>query len=527
MSTLPGSRKRVGSVIFALRQCWKFSTHPARTKRQRINPMSSYDFDLIVIGGGAGGLTAAGVAANAGVKTMMVEGHQLGGDCTWTGCIPSKAILHSANVAQVVRKASAAGIRASDASVDFQEVMARVRRLREEVYTDADDPAIYEGFGVEVVQGWAKFVDPHTVEIDQDGSKRKVSGRMFVIATGARAWVPPIPGLDSVDYLTNETLFELNEQPKRLAIIGAGPIGIEMAQAFRRLGTEVDVVDVVDRILQNDDADNAAILKEALEEEGVRFHFGSSVAQVEQDAGQVFLHLESGQNITVDALLMATGRRANVQGLGLEAAEVVFSETGIQVNEKCRTTRRHIYAVGDCTGEYQLTHMSEHMAKVAVTNAVLKVPMKLDRKHVSWVTFTSPELAQLGKTEAELRASNTLFEVYRFPYTKVDRAITDGTTTGQIKVLGTKWRGKILGVSILGERAGELISLYAVAMRNGVSLKKLADTIYPYPSYGLAARRAADQWYARKQFPWVIRMLQRVFRYRGQVPDEVDPERVV
>ncbi|MCH7639627.1 MAG: FAD-dependent oxidoreductase [Bacteroidetes bacterium] len=489
--------------------------------------MASYDFDLIVIGGGAGGLVTAGIAANAGVKTMLIERDRLGGDCTWTGCIPSKSLLHSAEVAQTVRTAGLFGINAEEVSIDFGAVMERVRRIREEVYGDADDPAIYEGFGIEVVDGSARFADPHSLVIETADETRRVTGRLFVIATGARATVPPIPGLDVVPFLTNETLFELEEQPQRLVIIGGGPIGIEMAQAFTRLGTEVTVVDMLGRILTKDDADHAEMLKEVLESEGVRFVLGASVNRVDEDNAEIAVHLASRDVLNTDALLLATGRQVNVEGLGLEEAGVAFTELGITVNEKCRTSRRHIYAVGDCTGEYQLTHMSEHMAKVAASNAVLKVPMKIDRKHVPWVTFTSPEIGQLGKTEPQLRDEGAKFEVYRFPYTKVDRATTDGKTTGQIKVFATKWRGKILGVSILGERAGELISLYAVAMRNGVSLKALADTIHPYPSYGLAARRAADQWYARLQSPWAIRLLQRVFRYRGQVPPEPDPERIM
>ncbi len=489
--------------------------------------MAFYDFDLIVIGGGAGGQTAAGISANAGVKTMLIERHKLGGDCTWTGCIPSKSLMHSAAVAHTIHTSSRFGIRATDVVVDFPAVMERVHRIREEVYRDADDPSIYEAMGIEVVSGSARFDDPHTVEIEMATETRRVTARLFVIATGARATVPPIPGLETVPYFTNETLFELKEQPRRLAIIGGGPIGVEMAQAFCRLGTEVTLVDMADRILAKDDADHAETLRTVLEAEGVRFVLSASVSGVEQGAGGLTVRLESGDPVLADALLLATGRKPNIENLGLEKAGVAFTEEGVSVNEKCRTSRRHIYAVGDCTGEYQLTHMSDHMAKVAASNAVLKMPMKIDRKHVPWVTFASPEIAQLGKTRQQLRDEGATFGVYRFPYTKVDRAITDGTTTGQIKVFATKWRGKILGVSVLGERAGELISIYAVAMRNGASLKALADTIHPYPSYGLAARRAADQWYARLHFPWAVRLLQRVFRYRGQVPPEPDPNRII
>ena len=226
-------------------------------------------------------------------------------------------------------------------------------------------------------------------------------------------------------------------------------------------------------------------------------------------------------------ILFATGRRANIDSLNLEKAGVHSTKKGIKINEKCRTNQRHIYAVGDVTGEYQFTHMSEHMAKVATSNALIKVPMKIDRKHVPWVTYTDPEMGQIGATEKQLIDMGATFEVYRFPFSKIDRAITDGNTTGLIKVYAKKWSGKILGVSILGAHAGEMISQYALAMRNGVSLRDFADTIHPYPSYGLGARRAADQWYIRNQSETLVKWVQRLFRYRGEIPDYSDPNRVV
>ena len=490
--------------------------------------MAETNFDLVVIGAGPGGYHAAIRGAQLGLSVAIVEKDDgtgiggIGGVCLNWGCIPSKSLLKNAEVVNHLRHAEDWGIEIGEWSASMSKAVDRSRKVSK---------ALTNGIGfllkknkITLVQGKATLKSSTQVEVEGGDT---LTANNIVIATGARAAVPPIPGLDAVPFLTNETLFELEEQPNRMVIIGGGPIGIEMAQAFARLSTEVTVVDMLGRILAKADADHAEMLKEVLEAEGVRFVLGAGVNRVEEDGDGIAVHLESGDALHADALLLATGRQANMEGLGLEEAGVAFTKHGISVNEKCRTSRRHIYAVGDCTGEYQLTHMSEHMAKVAASNAVLKVPMKIDRKQVPWVTFTSPEIGQLGKTEQQLRDEGTKFEVYRFPYTKVDRAITDGKTTGQIKVFATKWRGKILGVSILGERAGELISLYAVAMRNGVSLKALADTIHPYPSYGLAARRAADQWYARLQSPKAVRLLQRVFRYRGQVPPEVDPERVV
>ncbi|NBC17575.1 MAG: FAD-dependent oxidoreductase [Bacteroidetes bacterium] len=490
----------------------------------------AHDYDMLVIGGGAAGLTASGISASFGAKTLMVERDRLGGDCTWTGCVPSKTLLHSAKVAHQMRHASRYGLVDQPAAFDFGALMARMRAIREEVYADADAPEIYEDMGIDVRFGAARFVDPHTIALAGDDGTERISSRYVIIAAGASAFVPPIDGVDDVDVLTNETLFELTAQPERLAIVGAGPIGTEMAQAFTRLGTTVTVLERGDRILSRDDAELTTMLREVLEDEGVRYVFGADVQRIRQaDDGTITVEAEVGgttQTVEADALLLATGRRANVDGLGLDAAGVDYSARGITVSDRCRTSQRHIYAVGDVTGRYQFTHMSEHMAKVAVTNALLKLPSTIDADHVPWVTYTDPELGHVGATRQQLDEAGTSYEIYRFPYTKVDRAITEGQTTGLIKVYAKAWNGKILGADVLGASAGELISEYAVAMKNGVTLRHLADTIHPYPSYGLAARRAADQWYARKQSATVTRLLQTVFRYRGPVIAP-DPDRIV
>jgi pyruvate/2-oxoglutarate dehydrogenase complex dihydrolipoamide dehydrogenase (E3) component len=297
-----------------------------------------------------------------------------------------------------------------------------------------------------------------------------------------------------------------------------------------RLGTTVTVLERGDDILPHDDPELSSILRETLEDEGVRYLFGADVQHVRQ-AGDGTITVEAETEgatptVEVDALLLGTGRRANVDGLNLDAAGVDTTAHGIAVSDRCRTSQKHIYAVGDVTGRYQFTHMSEHMAKVAVTNAILKLPSTIDTDHVPWVTYTDPELGHVGATRQQLDEAGTSYVVYRFPYTKVDRAITEGQTTGLIKVYAKAWNGKILGADVLGVSAGELISEYAVAMRNGVTLRQLADTIHPYPSYGLAARRAADQWYARKQSTTVTKLLQTVFRYRGPVI-KPDPDRIV
>ena len=484
------------------------------------------DYDVLVIGGGAAGLSAAGIATNLGAKTAMIEREALGGDCTWTGCVPSKTLLKAAKVVQQARQAHKYGLTDHEMSVDFAGVMEHVREVRQEVYEDADAPEIFEDMDIDVVEGDAHFVDSHTVAVrDAEGATRQLTGTYVVIATGASPLVPPIDGLDAVDYLTNDTLFELEEQPERLAIVGAGPIGTEMAQAFTRLGTDVTVVDMADRILANDDPELAATLRETLEGEGVEYVLGAQVERVSQTDGVITVEAGAGRTVEADALLLATGRAANVDGLNLEAAGIDYTRKGVTVDDRCRTSQKHIYAAGDVTGRYQFTHMSNHMAKVAVTNALLKVPSTIDADHVPWVTYTEPELAHVGAHASTLDADGVSYETYRFPYSKLDRAITEGETTGLIKVHAKSLTGKILGASVLGSRAGELITSFTLAMRNGVTLRNIGDTIHPYPAWGEGVRRVADQWYVQKQSPLFTKALQTVFGYRGPVlkhgPDEI------
>ena len=489
---------------------------------------STFDFDLIVIGGGAAGLTAAGIGANLGAKTLMVEREKLGGDCTWVGCVPSKTLLKAAKVAHHIRHAGRFGLTDQALEVDFSKVMEHVRDTRQVVYEDADQPSIYEAMGVEVRFGKAKLAGTHRIEIESEDGTEWVRGRYIIIAAGGRAAPPPIDGLEDIDYLTNETIFELIERPGHLAVIGGGPVGTEMAQAMRRLGANVTVIERGDRILKKDDEQLARMLQEVLEDEGVAYLFGSDVRKVSQN-GKIEIVVKQGderRTVEADALLVATGRTPNLEGLNLEAAGIEYTKEGITVDDRCRTSQSHIYAAGDVTGRYQFTHMSEHMAKVAATNAILKLPSKIDTEHVPWVTYTEPELAHVGATEEQLKKEGERYQVYRFPYSKIDRAITESETTGMIKVYAKKWTGKILGASILGAGAGDLICEYAVAMKGGVTLREIAGTIHPYPTLALGARRAADQWYAQKQSATVTRLVQKVFGYHGEV-HAPDPDRIV
>lgn len=488
-------------------------------------------YDVLVIGGGAAGLTASGIAANFGARTMMVEKERLGGDCTWTGCVPSKTLIKAASVLHYAAESKKYGLDIDLGDVDTSKIMKHVDHVRREVYEDADKPEIFEAMGIDVEAGEASFIDNHRVKIvDGRGLDREITAKYIFICSGAKAFVPPIKGVDEVEILTNESMFEIDKLPEKLVIVGAGPIGTEMAQSFNRLGSEVHVLDMAHRIQMNDDEELADMLLESLEKEGIHYHLGVGVDKLEKTEKGIRVYYKAGEvqsSIEANSVLMATGRRANISSLNLEAAGVKTWKGGIEVDDKCRTSVSNIYAIGDVTGRFQFTHMSEHMAKVAATNALIKVPMKIDVNHVPWVTYTEPELGHVGATEKQLKERGVSFEVYRFPFSKIDRAITDGQTTGLIKVFAKKWNGKILGASILGAHAGEMISQYALAMKNGVTLRNFADTIHPYPSYGLGARRAADQWYIKNQSAGMVKWIQRIFGYSGDIPDYSDPNRIV
>jgi pyruvate/2-oxoglutarate dehydrogenase complex dihydrolipoamide dehydrogenase (E3) component len=490
------------------------------------------DYDMIVIGGGAAGLTASGISASFGAKTALIEAKKLGGDCTWYGCVPSKTLLKAAKIAHHFKTADRYGLESCEAKFDFSKVIGHIHKTQEEVYRDADDPAIYEKMGIDVLSGSAGFLDNHTIEFtSNDGETSRLSSRYFIIATGSSAVVPPIEGLPDVEYLTNETVFSVDRLPQKMIVVGGGPIGVEMSQAFRRFGAEVTVIDMADGILVRDDRELAGIIKERLSEEGVEFILNSSVKKFEGNNTTIRVAVENGSSeaITVegDALLIAAGRKANTANLNLEAAGVDYDRRGIVVNDRCRTSAKNIYACGDVAGRFQFTHFAEHMAKVATSNALLHFPMSLDSKHITWCTYTEPEMAHVGASEEELRWKGVSYEVYKFPFTKIDRAITENEKIGWIKVYAKRLNGKIYGANILGSNAGEMIGEYALAMRNGVTLRQMADTIHPYPTYVLGNRRAADQWYVRKQSRAFVWLLQKIFRYKGQLPDTSDPERIV
>lgn len=487
------------------------------------------DYDIIVIGGGAAGLTSSGLAASFGMKTLMVEADKLGGDCTWTGCIPSKTLLHIASDWHRSVKSDVYADSASQRKLNFRKVVDEVHRIRAHVYDEADRPDIYRSMGVEVAFGHAAFTGPNSVTISDGDSVRALTSRYFVVATGSKPHIPPIGGLESVPYLTNESLFELRELPERLLVVGGGPIGCEMAQAFRRLGSEVVIVELADRLLPRDDPKATSVLKSAFEAEGIQLMLGSKVERVEKAGDLIHCHITTpagATTIEASHILLATGRTPNSASLSLDRAGVRLDRAAVTVDERCRTNVRHIYAAGDVTGRHAFTHMAEHMAKTAITNIAIKLPKRMEDNTIPWVTYTDPEVAALGSSEQELTSRGVHFDVYEFPYGKVDRALAEGQLPGLIRVFARPRDGKIYGASIVGKGAGDIVGELAVAMSNGVSLRKLSDTIHAYPTYALGVRRAADQWYVRKQSLGLVKILMLLFGYRGQLPDLSDPKAV-
>ncbi len=411
-----------------------------------------YDYDMIVLGGGAAGLTMSAIATRLGAKTLLVEQNRLGGDCTWTGCIPSKALLRAAHA----RRA------------DFAQVMADVRAVRQRIYDDADAPEVFERAGVTVQRGTARFVDRNAVEITTGDKSQRVTGRYFTIATGATPRMPPVKGLDTVSYHTTDTIFEVTDLPACLGILGGGFAGVELAQAFARLGSTVILWEAQAQILPGADKELVQMLQAQLKQDGVQINAGTAVMHVSEARQRIAVSTEHA-NWHVDALLVVTGKRPAVQELDLKAAGVIYTQRGVSVSRRCRTNVRHIYAVGDVTGRYQFTHASEHMAKVAAANALLKLPLGIDTGGVPSVLFTDPELAHVGMTEAALLRKGIRYQAYRFPYDRLDRAIVDERPRGTIKVLSKPRTGKILGATILGHAAGELLCEFALAYRHGLT----------------------------------------------------------
>ena len=455
----------------------------------------AHGYALIVIGGGTAGMAVARQVARAGKRVALIEADRTGGECLYTGCVPSKSLIASARVAATVRRADDFGISTSAPTVD----MARVLRRKHAIIQAAGEPDTPEAIskdGVEVIAGAARFIDPHTVTVDD----QRLVAEQFVIATGSRPDVPSVSGLVKAGFLTHEEILELSAVPRRLAVIGAGPVGLELSQAFLRFGSAVTVIDHGGRILSQDDVDNAASVRSALEEEGMTFHLRSRVSLAQSTPGGKRLTVERGDGreteVEADEILVATGRTPNVDGLDLEAAGVIVTTTGVQVDTSLRTSVEHIWACGDVTGPPYLTHVADDQGRTVATG-VLGGKATWDGRAMPWVTFTEPEIAGVGLTEERARARyGHKLTALTLPYNRVDRALTDGQAEGRIKVLlAPGWLrgrvgGEVVGAHVVGANAGEVIQQFAFMMAWRLPAGMLAKTVQSYPTYSLGGRQA-------------------------------------
>lgn len=469
-------------------------------------------YELCIIGGGAAGLVVAAGAATLGAKVALVEKNALGGDCLHYGCIPSKTLIHSAKIAHTVANAQRFGIRTQAPVIELADVMQRVRDVIRQIEPH-DSLERFASLGVDVMFGAGRFISPNALMV-QD---RELRAKNFVIATGSRPLIPPLPGLAQIPYLTNETLFSLQASIDHLLILGAGPIGCEMAQAFARLGTHVDLVDRAPQLLPREDADISAVLAKRFSEEGIATHLGIRVLKFQQTGNEIQILLEHPQRgqfwLSGSHVLIAAGRQPNLEHLGLELAGVELENGRLVLDARLRTSNKHIYACGDVVGPYLFTHMAEHQAGVVLRNALFHWPAKTQTNNIPWCTYTDPEVARVGLSEAEATQSSIAHRVYRFPFAEIDRAVVEGETNGFAKIITTPG-GKLLGACIVGAHAGELIAEYGLAIRKRMKAADLSNTIHIYPTLAQINRRVADQRLKSVLSPVGKRWLQRIFAWR-------------
>jgi pyruvate/2-oxoglutarate dehydrogenase complex dihydrolipoamide dehydrogenase (E3) component len=483
------------------------NVHPADWQ----NPAPSGRYNLVVIGAGTAGLVTAAGAAGLGARVALVERSLMGGDCLNYGCVPSKAILSAARSAAKARSAPALGIHTGPVSADFSAVMARMRRLRAGI-SRHDSAARFTDLGVDVFIGDATFEDGSTVVVDD---QRLVFSKA-VIATGARAAAPNVEGLDTVDYLTNETIFSLTACPASMTIIGSGPIGCEMAQAFQRLGSRVTLIEKSDHVLPREDADAAALVQEALVRDGVQLVFQAKVTRAEASGDGKTIHVETPdgpQVFTADTVLVAAGRAPNVEGLGLEKAGVSYDlRTGIQVDDTLRTSNKRIYAAGDVCMAHKFTHAADFAARTVIRNTLFPFlpKSKLSALVIPWCTYTDPEVARVGLSEGAAREGGIEVDTYKVALADVDRAVLEGETEGFAKVICARGKDRILGATLVGSHAGESIGELVVAMRQGIGLGALANVIHPYPTQAEAIRKAGDVFNKTRLTPTVATLFRKL-----------------
>jgi pyruvate/2-oxoglutarate dehydrogenase complex dihydrolipoamide dehydrogenase (E3) component len=484
------------------------------------NPVPTGRYNLVVIGAGTAGLVTAAGAAGLGARVALVERAELGGDCLNVGCVPSKALLRSAHAAAETRAAAALGVRgASTATVDFEAVMRRMRAVRARIAPN-DSVARFTGeLGVDVFLGEAHFAGGDEVAVGET----RLRFKRAVIATGARPFVPPIPGLDDTGHLTNESVFDLRTLPRRLLVLGGGPIGCELAQAFRRFGSEVTLVEMADRFLEREDPDAAGLLLDALRHDGVDVRLSTRLIRVERhgehDRRAFVEHAAREEAIPFDEILIAVGRSPNVDGLGLDAVGVEHDpQRGVHVDDHLRTRNPAIYAAGDVCMAHKFTHAADFAARAVIQNALFAVGpfgrRRLSALTIPWCTYTDPEIAHVGVSEQEAHHRGLALDTYTAPLSDVDRAIAEGRETGFVKLHAEKGRDRILGATIVGHGAGDLISEVSVAMAGGVGLGALSSVIHPYPTTADAIRQAAHGYTRSRLTPRVKRLFERWLAWR-------------
>jgi len=478
-----------------------------------------YDRNLVVIGAGAAGLVTAYIGAAVKAKVTLVESHKMGGDCLNYGCVPSKALIKTATLARQIRHSADYGIAKAQAQIDFAQVMQRVAGVVRAVEPH-DSVERYAGLGVDVVIGSAKITSPWHVEITRDdGSKQSLSTRSIVIATGAAPFVPPLPGLDQVGYLTSDTLWGLREQPQRLVVLGGGPIGCELAQSFARLGSQVTQIEMLPRIMIREDEEVSAFARKVLEHDGVRVLTGHKALRCEKRGdGTKTIVVESGGResaIEFDVLLCAVGRSARLKGFGLEELGIPVNRT-VQVNEYLETNFPNILAAGDVAGPFQFTHTAAHQAWYASVNALFGTfkKFKADYSVIPWATFIDPEVARVGLNEQDAKEKGIAYEVTRYGIDDLDRAIADSAAEGWVKVLTVPGKDKILGVTIVGVHAGDLLAEYVLAMKHGLGLNKILGTIHTYPTLAEANKYAAGEWKRAHQPLWLLQQVEKLHAWR-------------
>jgi pyruvate/2-oxoglutarate dehydrogenase complex dihydrolipoamide dehydrogenase (E3) component len=485
------------------------NVHPADWE----NPVPTGKYNLVVIGGGSAGMVAAIGAAGLGAKVALIERHLLGGDCLNVGCVPSKTVIRSAKVLGEIARASSLGVQVGDVSVDFSDVMARMRRVRADL-SEHDSVHRVTKLGIDMYLGDARFTGKNSIEIG--GSTLHFS--KAVIATGSRPASPPIAGLAETGHLTNEKVWDLTSLPPRLAVIGAGPIGAELAQAFRRFGSEVTVFDVIPRLLGREDEQAADVIHRVFEAEGIGLALGAEIELVSRNgvAKQIAYRLNGKTHmLVVDEILVAAGRLPNLEGLDLETANVVYNQRGVEVDDTLRTTNPDIYAAGDVASRYQFTHTADATARIVLQNALFPgTKKKLSDLTVPWATYTDPEVAHVGMYDYEAEKAGIAVDTFVQSLAETDRGRTDGEENGFVKVHVKKGTDKILGATIVGRHAGELISEVTVAMTGGLGLRHLATVIHPYPTEAEAIRKVADAYNRTRLTPTVAKLFKLWFGWR-------------